>query len=253
MLAKRIIPCLDVKDGRVVKGINFVNLRDAGDPVEQAMVYDREGADELVFLDITASHEGRGLMLDIARRVAESIFIPFTVGGGISSVEDMHAIISTGADKVSINTAAVRTPALITAGAKAFGSQAVVVAIDARARLDGAGWETTTHGGRKRTGLDAVSWARECQERGAGEILLTSMDTDGAKTGFDIDLTRAITDVVSIPVIASGGAGALEHFDQALTEARASAALAASLFHYRELSVQDVKDYLHQRNVPVRV
>lgn len=253
MLAKRIIPCLDVKDGRVVKGINFVNLRDAGDPVEQAKIYDREGADELVFLDITASHEGRGLMLDIARRVAESVFIPFTVGGGISSVEDMQAIISTGADKVSINTAAVRTPELITQGAKAFGSQAVVVAIDARRRLDGAGWETTTHGGRKRTGLDAVQWAKECQERGGGEILLTSMDTDGVKNGYDLELTRAISDAVTIPVIASGGAGALEHFAEAFSAGHADAALAASLFHFQELSIQEVKEYLRQRNIPVRL
>jgi cyclase len=252
MLAKRIIPCLDVKDGRVVKGINFINLRDAGDPVEQAQIYDREGADELVFLDITASHEGRGLMLDIARRVAESVFIPFTVGGGISTVEDMYAIISTGAEKVSINTAAVRNPPLITAGAKAFGSQAIVVAIDARKRLEAAGWEITTHGGRQRTGLDAVAWAKECQERGAGEILLTSMDTDGTKAGFDLDLTRAITDVVTIPVIASGGAGALEHFADAFIQANASAALAASLFHYKELSIQEVKDYLTRQNILVR-
>ncbi len=253
MLAKRIIPCLDVKDGRVVKGINFVNLRDAGDPVEQAKIYDREGADELVFLDITASHEGRGLMLDIARRVAESVFIPFTVGGGISSVEDMHAIISTGADKVSINTAAVRTPELITQGAKAFGSQAVVVAIDARRRLDGDGWETTTHGGRKRTGLDAVQWAKDCEARGAGEILLTSMDTDGVKNGYDIALTRAIADAVTIPVIASGGAGALDHFAEAFIEGQADAALAASLFHFQELSIGQVKGYLRQKGIPVRV
>jgi len=252
MLAKRIIPCLDVKDGRVVKGINFINLRDAGDPVEQAQIYDREGADELVFLDITASHEGRGLMLDIARRVAESVFIPFTVGGGIGTLEDMHAIISTGAEKVSINTAAVRNPALITAGAKAFGSQAIVVAIDARKRLDAPGWEITTHGGRQRTGLDAVAWARECQEKGAGEILLTSMDTDGTKAGFDLILTRAITDVVTIPVIASGGAGALDHFADAFTQAKASAALAASLFHYKELSIREVKDYLTRQNILVR-
>jgi cyclase len=252
LLAKRIIPCLDVKDGRVVKGINFLNLRDAGDPVEQAQVYDREGADELVFLDITASHEGRGLMLDIARRVAESVFIPFTVGGGIGSLEDMHAIISTGADKVSINTAAVRNPSLITTGAKAFGSQAIVVAIDARKRLDGPGWETTTHGGRQRTGLDALTWAKECQERGAGEILLTSMDTDGTKAGFDLTLTQAVTALVTIPVIASGGAGALAHFADVLIQAGASAALAASLFHFRELSVQQVKDYLTQQGVLIR-
>jgi cyclase len=252
MLAKRVIPCLDVQNGRVVKGINFLNLRDAGDPVEQAQVYNQEGADELVFLDITASHEGRGLMLDIARRVAETVFIPFTVGGGIGSLADMHAIISTGADKVSINTAAVRTPGLITEGAKSFGSQAIVVAIDARRRLEGEGWEITTHGGRQRTGLDAVAWAKECQARGAGEILLTSMDTDGTKTGFDLKLTRAITEVVTIPVIASGGAGALEHFAEAIIEAGASAVLAASLFHFRELSIQQVKDYLAQQNILVR-
>lgn len=252
MLAKRVIPCLDVQNGRVVKGINFINFRDAGDPVEQAQVYNQEGADELVFLDITASHEGRGLMLDIARRVAETVFIPFTVGGGIGSLADIHAIISTGAEKVSINTAAVRTPGLITEGAKAFGSQAIVVAIDARHRLEGEGWEITTHGGRQRTGLDAVAWAKECQERGAGEILLTSMDTDGTKAGFDLKLTRAITEVVTIPVIASGGAGALEHFAEVITEAGASAVLAASLFHFRELSIQEVKDYLTRQNILVR-
>lgn len=252
MLARRVIPCLDVKDGRTVKGINFVNLRDAGDPVEQARIYDREGADELVFLDITASHEGRGLMLDIARRVAESVFIPFTVGGGLASLSDMHAIISTGADKVSINTAAVRRPELITEGAKAFGSQAIVVAIDARKRLDAGGWEITTHGGRQRTGLDAVTWAKECQERGSGEILLTSMDADGTKAGFDIELTKAITDTVTIPVIASGGAGALNHFAEAIIKADASAVLAASLFHFKELSIQDVKDYLAEQGIVVR-
>jgi len=252
MLATRIIPCLDVKEGRVVKGINFLNLRDAGDPVEQAQIYDREGADELVFLDITASHEGRGLMLNVARRVAETVFIPFTVGGGISTLEDMHAIISTGAEKVSINTAAVRTPSLITEGAKAFGSQAIAVAIDARRRLDGEGWEITTHGGRQRTGLDAVAWAKECQERGAGEILLTSMDADGTKAGFDLELTGAVSRVVTIPVIASGGAGALEHFADVIIKAGASAALAASLFHFQEISIQEVKDYLTQQGVLVR-
>ncbi len=252
MLAKRVIPCLDVKDGRVVKGINFINLRDAGDPVEQAQIYDREGADELVFLDITASHEKRGLIIDIARRVAESVFIPFTVGGGIGSVEDMHAIISTGADKISINTAAVRNPHLISEGAKAFGSQAIVVAIDARLRLNGAGWETTTHGGRQRTNLDAVAWAKECQERGAGEILLTSMDADGTKAGFDLALTRAITDVVTIPVIASGGAGTLAHFAEAVIQSNASAVLAASLFHFQELSIKQVKDYMASRGIIVR-
>lgn len=252
MLAKRIIPCLDVKDGRVVKGINFINLRDAGDPVEQAQIYNQEGADELVFLDITASHEGRGLMLDIARRVAESVFIPFTVGGGIGSLDDIHAIISTGADKVSINTAAVRNPGLITEGAKAFGSQAIVVAIDARKRLDADGWEITTHGGRQRTGLDAVNWAKECQDRGSGEILLTSMDADGTKAGFDIALTKAITDVVSIPVIASGGAGALEDFSNVVLQANASAALAASLFHFKEISIQEVKDHMGDKGILVR-
>jgi cyclase len=252
MLAKRVIPCLDVKDGRTVKGINFVNLRDAGDPVEQAQIYDREGADELVFLDITASHEGRGLMLDIARRVAESVFIPFTVGGGIGSLNDIHAIISTGADKVSINTAAVRNPALITEGAKAFGSQAIVVAIDARKRLDGDGWEITTHGGRQRTGLDAVQWAKECQERGSGEILLTSMDADGTKAGFDVPLTQAITNVVSVPVVASGGAGALEHFSEVVLQANASAVLAASLFHFREIPIGAVKEYMESQGIVVR-
>ncbi len=252
MLAKRVIPCLDVKDGRVVKGINFINLRDAGDPVEQAQIYDHEGADELVFLDITASHEKRSLMLAIARRVAETVFIPFTVGGGIGSVEDIHAIISTGADKVSINTAAVRNPNLISEGAKAFGSQAIVVAIDARKRLNGEGWETTTHGGRQRTNLDAVVWAKECQERGAGEILLTSMDADGTKAGFDLPLTRAITDVVTIPVIASGGAGTLAHFAEAVMQANASAVLAASLFHFQELSIKEVKDYMASQGIVVR-
>lgn len=252
MLAKRIIPCLDVKDGRVVKGINFINLRDAGDPVEHAQIYSREGADELVFLDITASHEGRGLMLDIARRVAESVFIPFTVGGGIGSLQAMHDIISTGADKVSINTAAVRRPELITEGAKAFGSQAIVVAIDARKRLDAPGWEITTHGGRQRTGHDAVAWAKECQERGAGEILLTSMDADGTKAGYDIAVTRAIRDAVSIPVVASGGAGTLAHFAEVITQADADAVLAASLFHFKELTIQQVKDYLAAQEITVR-
>lgn len=255
MLAKRIIPCLDVKNGRVVKGINFLNLRDAGDPVEQAQVYDREGADELAFLDINASHERRGLMLEVARKVAETVFIPFTVGGGIRTVDDMHTIISTGADKVSINTAAVKRPELITEGAKAFGSNAIVVAIDARRRLDPAnpGWEITTHGGRQRTGIDAVAWAIECQERGAGEILLTSMDSDGTQEGYDVALTRAIADAISIPVIASGGAGELSHFEAAFTLGHASAALAASLFHFRELSIREVKAYLQQKGVHVRV
>ena len=254
MLAKRIIPCLDVKDGRVVKGVQFVQLRDAGDPVEQAQIYNEEGADELVFLDITASHEQRGLTLEMARRVAEKVFIPFTVGGGISSVDDMRAIISTGADKVSINTAAVRDPDLITRGARAFGSNAIVVAIDARRRLDTPykEWETTTHGGRRRTGLDAIEWAVECERRGAGEILLTSMDRDGTQAGYDIELTRAVADAVGIPVIASGGAGALEHFYDVLTEGNADAALVASLFHFRIFSIAQVKDYLAERGVWVR-
>jgi len=251
MLTKRVIPCLDVKDGRVVKGVQFLDLRDAGDPVEQAQVYDAEGADELVFLDITASHEGRGLTAEMARRVAETVFIPFTVGGGIRSLDDMRAIIATGADKVSINTAAVRDPDLITRGARAFGSNAIVVAIDARRRLDTSGlaWETTTHGGRQRTGLDALEWARECERRGAGEILLTSMDADGTQAGYDAALTRAVADAVGIPVIASGGAGAPEHLHHVLTEGAADAALVASLFHFRQLSIAQVKAYLAERGV----
>ena len=256
MLAKRIIPCLDIKDGRVVKGVQFLQLRDAGDPVEQAHVYSQEGADELVFLDITASHEQRGLTLEMARRVAETVFIPFTVGGGIASVDDMRAIISTGADKVSINTAAVHDPDLISRGARAFGSNAVVVAIDARRRPDSdhVEWETTTHGGRRRTGLDTLEWAVECERRGAGEILLTSMDSDGTQAGYDIELTRAVADAVGIPVIASGGAGALDHFYEVLTPAggNADAALVASLFHFRTLSVAQVKSYLAARGVWVR-
>jgi cyclase len=254
MLAKRIIPCLDVKEGRVVKGVRFVDLRDAGDPVAQAEVYDAENADELVFLDITASHEQRGLTLDMARHVAERVFIPFTVGGGIGSVDDMRAIIATGADKVSINTAAVRDPDLITRGARAFGSNAVVVAIDARRRVDTSSpaWETTTHGGRRRTGLDAVEWARECERRGAGEILLTSMDADGTQAGYDVELTRAVADAVGIPVIASGGAGTLQHFLDVLTDGGADAALAASLFHFQQLSIRQVKTYLAEQGVWVR-
>jgi cyclase len=254
VLTKRIIPCLDVKDGRVVKGVQFVHLRDAGDPVEQAQIYGEEAADELVFLDITASHEQRGLTLEMARRVAETVFIPFTVGGGIGSVDDMRAIIATGADKVSINTAAVRDPDLITQGARAFGSNAVVVAIDARRRVGGSQrtWETTTHGGRRRTGLDAIEWAVECERRGAGEILLTSMDCDGTKAGYDVELTKTVADAVSIPVIASGGAGALEHFYDVLTTGCADAALVASLFHFREMSIAQVKTYLAGRGVWVR-
>jgi cyclase len=254
MLAKRIIPCLDIQNGRVVKGINFINLRDAGDPVEQAQVYDQAGADELIFLDITASHEKRGLTLKMARAVAESVFIPFTVGGGIGSVDDMHAIISTGADKVSINTAAVKRPALIGEGAKAFGSNAIVVAIDARRRLDteSLSWEITTHGGRHRTGLDAVEWAKTCEQHGAGEIMLNSMDSDGTKAGYDLDLTRVISETVSIPVIASGGAGTLAHFADVFQQTQASAALAASLFHFKELSIAEVKAYLQGQGIHIR-
>jgi imidazole glycerol-phosphate synthase subunit HisF len=252
MLAKRIIPCLDVKEGRVVKGVNFLELRDAGDPVEQAQVYDREGADELVFLDITASHERRDIVIDMVRRVADSVFIPFTVGGGIRTVDDMRGLLLAGADKVSINSPAVRTPELITSGATRFGSQCIVVAIDGRARGDG-GWEVYINGGRVPTGLDVVAWAREAERLGAGEILLTSMDADGTQRGYDLPMLSAVTAAVSIPVIASGGAGELAHFADALTTGGADAALAASLFHYRQLSVGDVKAYLAARGVPVRV
>lgn len=251
MLAKRIIPCLDVHEGRVVKGINFVNLRDAGDPVEQAVIYDHEGADELVFLDITATHEGRETLLDVVRRVADAIFIPFCVGGGLRTVEDMRAALLAGADKIAINSAAVRTPDVITQGAERFGSQCIVVAIDAR--WNGTYYEVYISGGRTPTGLDAIEWAREVERRGAGEILLTSMDRDGTQDGYEIALTCAVSEAVSIPVIASGGAGALPHFYQALTEGGADAALAASLFHYRQLSVGQVKRYLHERGVPVRL
>lgn len=251
MLAKRIIPCLDVKDGRVVKGVSFVNLRDAGDPVEQAIVYDAEGADELVFLDITASHERRDIVIEMVRSVAEAVFIPFTVGGGIRTVEDMRAILLAGADKTSINSAAVQNPSLIADGAREFGSQCVVVAIDAKRRP--GGWEVYVNGGRVPTGIDAVEWAQRVADLGAGEILLTSMDADGTQAGYDVALTRSISDAVPIPVIASGGAGTLEHFLAALAEGHADAALAASLFHYRQLSIPDVKSYLAQRGVPVRM
>ncbi len=251
MLAKRIIPCLDVKDGRVVKGVNFVNLRDAGNPVEQARVYDAEGADELVFLDITATHEARTTVLKMARAVADQVFIPFTVGGGIGSVEEMRAILRAGADKISINSAAVRQPQLITAGAREFGSQAIVVAIDARA-VAPARWEVVISGGRISTGLDVLDWARQAQALGAGELLLTSMDADGTQAGYDIALTRAVTQAVSLPVIASGGAGAPQHFAQALTTGGASAALAASLFHYRQLSIGELKQFLAQQGIAIR-
>jgi cyclase len=257
MLAKRIIPCLDVRDGRVVKGVRFVDLRDAGDPVEQATIYDRERADELVFLDITASHERRDIMRDVVRRVAETVFIPFTVGGGLRTVKDIREILAAGADKISINSPAVRRPELITEGAKRFGSQCMVVAIDAK-RLpprerEKSRWEVYIDGGRVPTGLDACAWAREAEDRGAGEILLTSMDADGTQAGYDVELTQAISAGVQIPVIASGGAGALEHFYEALTEGGASAALAASLFHYKQVSIAQVKTYLAERGVAVRV
>jgi len=251
MLAKRIIPCLDVMDGRVVKGVNFVNLRDAGDPVEQASVYDREGADELVFLDITASHENRSTMLDMVRHVADSIFIPFCVGGGIRALEDIRATLLAGADKVSINSAAVRNPDLINESAWAFGSQCIVVAIDPK-WVDGK-WLVHINGGRIATDKEAIEWAREAEGRGAGEILLTSMDRDGTKAGYNLELTQAVAEAVSIPVIASGGAGAMEHFYDALTVGKADAALAATLFHYNEIRIGDLKDYLFERNVPVRM
>ncbi|HBY93871.1 MAG: imidazole glycerol phosphate synthase subunit HisF [Ardenticatenaceae bacterium] len=251
MLAKRIIPCLDVKDGRVVKGINFVNLRDAGDPVEQAIVYDRERADELVFLDISATNEGREIMREVVRHVADAVFIPFTVGGGIRTTEDMRNLLAAGADKISVNSAAVRDPALISRGAERFGSQCVVVAIDARRRPEGW-WEVVVNGGRIPTGLDAVEWARRAEAFGAGEVLLTSMDADGTAEGYDIPLTRAISQAVSIPVIASGGAGRKEDFLAALTEGRADAALAATLFHYKQLTVGEVKAFLRMHGLPVR-
>jgi cyclase len=253
MLAKRIIPCLDVKDGRVVKGVNFVNLRDAGDPVEQARIYDAARADELVFLDITATHENRDTVRDMVRAVADNVFIPFTVGGGIRTVDDIRSILLAGADKVSVNSAAVRRPEFISEGATRFGSQCIVVAIDAKQTgQTPSGWEVYVTGGRTPTGMDVLAWALEAEKRGAGEILLTSMDTDGTLDGYDIPLTRAVADRVQIPVIASGGAGSLEHFCQVLTEGKADAALAASLFHYGQLTIADVKRYLTERDIPVR-
>ena len=252
MFTKRIIPCLDVNDGRVVKGINFVNLRDAGDPLEVAAAYDKAGADEVVFLDITASSDHRATVVDMVRKVAEKVFIPFTVGGGIRTVEDFKVLLREGADKISINSSAINTPELIGNAADKFGSQCVVVAIDARRREDGSGWNVYKNGGRIDTGLDAVEWAMKANRLGAGEILLTSMDCDGTKAGYDIELTRQIADNVSIPVIASGGAGTKEHFYEALTEGHADAALAASLFHYKELEIMDLKNYLADRGVSVR-
>ncbi len=251
MHTKRIIPCLDVKDGRVVKGINFVDLRDAGDPVETAAAYDKAGADEVVFLDITASSDQRNTVVDMVREVAKKVFIPFTVGGGIRTVEDFKAILGEGADKISVNSAAIDNPKLITEAADKFGSQCVVVAIDAKRQPDGT-WHVYKHGGRLDVGLDAVEWAKEAYERGAGEILLTSMDCDGTKAGYDISLTRQIADAVGIPVIASGGAGTMEHFRDAFTEGHAEAALAASLFHYKELEISVLKDYLHKQGISVR-
>jgi imidazole glycerol-phosphate synthase subunit HisF len=253
MLARRIIPCLDVSQGRVVKGVNFFRLRDAGDPVEQARVYEAEGADELIFLDITATHESRQTVADLARRVADEVFIPFTLGGGIRTLDDARALIRAGADKISINSAAVRSPDLISVTAAQLGSQAVVVAIDAkRVPTEPPRWEVYVNGGRVPTGLDAVEWAKQVARRGAGEILLTSIDADGTQGGYDLELTRTIADAVNLPVIASGGAGRLEHFAQALSVGHASAALAASLFHYRQLSIPQVKQYLQEQNIPVR-
>ena len=251
MFTKRIIPCLDCKDGRVVKGTNFVDLRDAGDPVEVASMYDKSGADELVFLDITASSDGRNTTVDLVRRVAERVFIPFTVGGGIRSTDDFKVLLREGADKISINSAAIMNPQLISDAADKFGSQCVVVAIDAKRQKDGH-WSIYKNGGRVDMKMDAIEWAMKAESLGAGEILLTSMDCDGTKAGYDIELTRAVADAVSIPVIASGGAGTLEHFYDALTEGGADAALAASLFHYKELEIREVKDYLAEKGISVR-
>jgi cyclase len=251
MLAKRVIPCLDVKDGRVVKGVQFVNLRDAGDPVAAAMAYDSQGADELVFLDITASHENRNIMLDVVARTAEGIYMPLTVGGGIRSIDDVRRLLRAGADKVSLNTAALERPALIREAAERFGSQCIVVAIDARA--SGRGWEVYTHGGRRSTGRDAVEWAREATRLGAGEILLTSMDRDGTKDGYDLELTRAISTGVDVPVIASGGAGSLEHLCEGLVDGGADAALAASIFHFGIHTIAEAKAFLRDRGVAVRI
>lgn len=253
MLTKRVIPCLDVHGGRVVKGVQFVNLVDAGDPVACAAAYDRAGADELTFLDITASSDSRNIMLDVVARVAEQVFIPFTVGGGIRTVEDFRQILLAGADKIGINSAAIKRPELITEAALRFGSQCVVVAIDAKRRTHGAGWEVYLNGGRVNTGLDAVEWAYEAEKRGAGEILLTSMDCDGTKAGYDIELTRTISETVKIPVIASGGAGTFEHFKDAIVEGKADAVLAASLFHFGEMKIGDLKQYLKEQGIPVRL
>ena len=253
MHTKRIIPCLDVNNGRVVKGVNFVDLKDAGDPVEIAKAYDKAGADELVFLDITASSDRRNTVVDMVRKVAETVFIPFTVGGGIRTVDDFRALLREGADKISINSSAIDTPNLISDAADKFGSQCVVVAIDAKKRADGNGWNIYKHGGRIDVGIDALEWAHKVEKLGAGEILLTSMDCDGTKAGYDLELTRAVAEAVNIPVIASGGAGNLEHFYDALIDGKADAALAASLFHYKELEIKEVKEYLRGRGVSVRL
>ncbi len=253
MLKTRIIPCLDVKDGRVVKGVNFVALRDAGDPVEQARAYDAAGADELMFLDITASSDGRGLILDVIARTAEVCFMPVSVGGGVRQVSDMRRLLLAGADKVSVNTAAVENPDLVAAGADAFGAQCVVVAIDAKARADGSGWNVWTYGGRKDTGIDVVDWAAKVVERGAGEILLTSMDRDGAKIGYDIPLLKAVTGAVTVPVIASGGAGRTDHLVEAARDGHAAAVLAASIFHFGEISIGEAKRAMAQAGIPVRL
>jgi len=251
MLAKRVIPCLDVKDGRVVKGVRFVDLRDAGDPVEAALAYDAQGADELVFLDITASHEDRDIMLDVVRRTAEGVYMPLTVGGGVRSIEDVRRLLRAGADKVSLNTAALERPTLIREAAERFGSQCIVIAIDAR--REGASWGVYSHGGRRPVGRDAVEWAREAGALGAGEILLTSMDRDGTKDGYDLDLTRAISQAVPVPVIASGGAGKPEHLLEAITEGKADAVLAASIFHFGTYRIREVKEYLAGHGVPMRL
>ena len=252
MLTRRIIPCLDIREGRVVKGLRFVNIRDAGDPVEAAVRYNQAGADELVLLDINASHEGRGAMLDVVSRVAEQVFIPFTVGGGISEIDQIRGILRLGADKVSINSPAVRNPDFINEAASRFGSQCIVLAMDVKARQDGSGWDVYVNGGRINTGIDALKWAEDGVRRGAGEILLTSMDTDGVGEGFALDVTRRMADLVPVPVIASGGAGAMSHFRDVLTDGGADAALAATLFHFEQMTIHDLKDYLAAEGVPVR-
>lgn len=253
MLTKRVIPCLDVKDGKVVKGVQFVDLKDAGDPVENARFYEKEGADELVFLDITASSDKRPILIDVVKRTAEEVFMPLTVGGGVRSLEDIRELLLAGADKVSINTAAIAKPDLVRQASERFGKQCIVVAIDARKRKDGRGWQVFTHGGREETSLEAVAWAKECFRLGAGEILLTSMDCDGTKNGYELELTRAVSEAVSIPVIASGGAGKVEHLAEALEKGKADAVLAASIFHFREIKISEVKHHLKSRGIPVRL